>query len=53
MDRIDVFKASEVVVGDSNLLDKKIAAIRKAGPQNLQVFFRFIFSPFFFSFSLT
>ncbi|KAB1225452.1 7-methylguanosine phosphate-specific 5'-nucleotidase [Morella rubra] len=37
MDRIDVFKASEVVVGDGNLLDKKIAAIRKAGPQNLQV----------------
>ncbi|KAJ7974816.1 5'-nucleotidase [Quillaja saponaria] len=30
-------KASEVVVGDPDLLDKKIAAIRLAGPQKLQV----------------
>lgn len=37
MDGDDVSKACEVVVGDRELLDKKIAAIRSAGPQKLQV----------------
>ncbi|XP_059448964.1 uncharacterized protein LOC132180133 [Corylus avellana] len=37
MDGDDASKACEVVIGDSELLDRKIAAIRSAGPKKLQV----------------
>lgn len=42
----------EVVVGDPQLLDKKISAIRTAGPAKLQVLFSFMpfFGVFFFFF---
>ena len=38
--------ASEMVVGDRELLDKKIAAIRSTGHQKLQVFLAFIMVKF-------
>ena len=38
MERNDISKASEVVVGDRELLQNKIAAIRSAGSHKLQVF---------------
>ncbi|KAG2669505.1 hypothetical protein I3843_14G037300 [Carya illinoinensis] len=37
MDGNDISLASEVLVGDRELLDKKIAAIRSGGPQKMQV----------------
>lgn len=43
MDGNDISLASEVLVGDRELLDKKIAAIRSGGPQKMQVICCIIF----------
>lgn len=43
MDGNGISMASELIVGDRELLDKKIAAIRNGGSQKLQVFCCIIF----------